>query len=833
MNGSRRLQLDCRGVVQGVGFRPSVHRLARRLGLTGVVENVAAGVRLELQGPREALERFLADLPTALPPAARLEPLAPRWLDPLPAGACPSEDGVRILAAAPRPLAIGLVAPALAADRAPCTACLQELEDPAGRRYGYPFLSCATCGPRYSIATAEPYCRAHTTLATFPLCADCRSEFEDPGDRRFHAETIACPACGPRLAWRHADGSDSDAPRQPEPGELIDRAVALLAGGSILALQGVGGFQLLVDATDATAVARLRRRKQRPAKPFALLVADPTWMAPFCRIDDREEEALRDPAAPIVLLRRRVVAGEALPGVAPGSAALGVMLGASPLHHLLIRAFGRPLVATSGNRSGEPLCTSPDEAVERLAGIADAFLVHDRPIARPLDDSVLQLIDGRQALLRRARGHAPLPLELRSPLGGQEAPLLALGGDLKCAPLLAAAGGLWPAPHLGDLADARVHRRLAAGLAEIAASGEHGFQPPGSRHAGTLRLACDGHPGYVSHQLASASGYPCTPVLHHRAHALAVAAEHGLEPPLLALTWDGLGLASPEAGGHRLWGGELVVLEPEAAVRWGGLLPFPLPGGERAMAEPRRAALGLLLAAGGEALEHPGAARLRSSFTASDLALLQQAVAAGCQSPLSSGMGRLFDAVAALLGLVQTATYEGEGGLRLEGAAAAAAEGADGDAAAPAYPLPVAAAPPAFAGPQPPGGWLDWRPLLAALLADIAADTSPGSCALRFHRTLVNGGLDLAQAAAAATGLHRVVLAGGCFQNRLLLEGLIGALRQRGLEPFWPSALPASDGGLALGQAWAALRPAAGGAGEITARAGLRSGSGDRPITSP
>ncbi|MCS5700463.1 carbamoyltransferase HypF [Cyanobium sp. FGCU-52] len=807
MTASRRLRLDCRGVVQGVGFRPGVHRLASRLGLAGVVENVPGGVRLELQGPAEALERFLAALPAALPPAARLEPVAPRWLEPLPAASLPPEGGVRILAAERRPLGIGLVAPALAADRAPCPACLAELEDPGARRHGYPFLSCATCGPRYSIATAEPYCRAHTTLAAFPLCADCRREFEDPGDRRFHAETIACPACGPRLGWRQADGRDPDAPRRPPSSDLIDRAVALLASGGILALQGVGGFQLLVDASDAAAVARLRRRKHRPAKPFALLVADPAWMAPHCRIDAREEETLRDPAAPIVLLRRRAEAREALPGVAPGSAALGVMLSASPLHHLLIRAFGRPLVATSGNRSGEPLCTDPAEAVKRLGGIADAFLVHDRPIARPLDDSLLQLIDGRPALLRRARGHAPLPLQVSSPVGADERALLALGGDLKCAPLLAMAGGLWPAPHLGDLADVRVHGRLAAGLAELAASEDLGSGARDSGACGSLRLACDGHPGYASHQLARASGLPWTPVSHHRAHGLAVAAEHGLALPLLALTFDGLGLAPPEAGGHRLWGGELLVLEPQGARRWAGLLPFPLPGGERAMEEPRRAALGLLLAAGDDALVHPGAARLHAAFAPADLALLQQAVAAGCQTPLSSGVGRLFDAVAALLGLVELASYEGEGGLRVEGAAAAA-EGADGDGAPPAYPLPVATASPAFAGPPPPGGWLDWRPLLAALLADIAADAPPGRCALRFHRALVNGSADLVMAAAEHLGLRRVVLAGGCFQNRLLLEGLIGALHQRGLEPFWPAALPASDGGLALGQAWAVLRRA-------------------------
>ncbi|MEB3166886.1 MAG: carbamoyltransferase HypF [Cyanobacteriota bacterium] len=809
VDGVRRLRLDCRGVVQGVGFRPSVHHLARRLGLAGSATNEAGEVRLELEGPAPALRRFLRELPDALPPAARLEPLQPVWLDPLaqPEGARPA--GLAIRAAAPVPLGIGLVAPGLAADRAPCPACLAELEDPGSRRHGYPFLSCASCGPRYSIATALPWCRAHTTLAAFPLCPACQAEFDDPTDRRFHAETIACPVCGPRLAWRQADGTDPDASvgagGPPVDGEaLIQRAVDLLAAGGILALQGVGGFQLLVDAANAAAVARLRARKHRTAKPFALLVHDPAQLADLLTPSAAELAALRDPAAPIVLLtcpedqhRRR------LAGVAPGAPGLGVMLPASPLHHRLARAFAGPLVATSGNRSGEPLCIDPEEALERLAGIADAFLIHDRPIARPLDDSVLRVIDGRPMLLRRARGLAPEPIGL--PGARAEPPLLALGGDLKSAPALAIGDRLWLAPHLGDLADRRSQERWRQGVAELLA-----------RHGSDLgALVVDRHPEYVSRRLApgllaaarvttpatpsdgGAAAVPLREVGHHLAHGLAVALEHGLlqtDAPLLVLALDGLGLGD---GPVPLWGGELLRLQPASRglhwMRLASLRPFPLPGGERAVREPRRSALGLLSAAA--LLHHPGAAALRAAFGPGEQALLEQAIAGGCNAPLCSSTGRLFDGVAALLGLVAAASHDAEAGLALEAAAARA------PAAAGAYPLPD----------------LDWRPLLVALLDDLQARRSSALCAARFHNGLAAG---LARSVAAAArqagpeatpapaGQARpaVALAGGCFQNRLLLEGLIAALRLHGLRPFWSERLPANDGGLAAGQILAVLR---------------------------
>ena len=766
---SARLRLWCRGVVQGVGFRPLVHRLAAELQLVGEVENVAGAVRLELQGERRSLELLVRRLPEALQPPGALEPLAPEWLPPL----VPAPPGLRIAAATAQPLGAGLIASALAADLAPCPTCLAELADPGNRRYRYPFISCSQCGPRYSIATAEPYARAHTSLAAFPLCALCQKEFDDPGDRRFHAETIACPACGPQLQLQWQGGGAGSV-------DPLAAALTLLAAGGILALQGVGGFQLLVAAGDPAAVARLRQRKHRPSKPLALLVADLEAIAPLVELSGPERLQLQHPAAPIVLLRLRPGQRPPFAGVAPGSAALGVMLPASPLHQLLAAGFGRPLVATSGNRSGEPLCLDPAEALDRLAGIADGFLLHNRPIVRRLDDSVLQLIEGRPVLLRRARGYAPQALALQAPPGTA----LALGGDLKSAPALAQGGRVWLAPLLGDLAGPLPQQLLSEGLEQL-------LERPGP---GLAALACDGHPGYASHQLAVVAarwlGLPLQLVQHHRAHGLAVAAEHGLQLPLLVWACDGLGYGDPaEASGHRLWGGELLWLTASGAERWACLRPFPLPGGERAMAEPRRAALGLLAAAGPEALGHPGAAACRAAFSPGDWQLLLQAIATGCNSPLCSSTGRLFDAAASLLDLCQRSSFEGEAGLLLEGLALQ-------DSLPLPIPMPLLPA----AGLEL--GWLDWQPLLHSLLN---AGVAPQESAACFHASLAAGLASAAAEAAGLLGATTVLLAGGCFQNRLLLELTATALRGGGLVPRWAEQLPGNDGGLALGQLWAAL----------------------------
>ena len=808
-----RLRLCCRGVVQGVGFRPLVHRLARELALAGELENIAGAVRLELQGERRSLEELVRRLPEALQPPGALEPLEPTWLPPL----VPAPRGLRIAAAAGQPLGPGLIAPALAADLAPCPACLAELADPANRRYRYPFISCSRCGPRYSIATAEPFARAHTTLAVFPLCPACQAEFHDPSDRRFHAETIGCPACGPRLRLLAPDGQPW--PAGAAAADRLQAAADLLHGGGILALQGVGGFQLLVDATNAAAVARLRQRKRRPHKPFALLVADLAPLQGQVRITPAERRLLTGPAAPIVLLRRLAsqAAGVAAE-VAPGSPCLGVMLPASPVHRLLAAAVDRPLVATSGNPSGEPLCIEPAEALERLGAIADAVLVHNRPIARPLDDSLLQVIDGQPALLRRARGYAPAALPVSwppAPAGAPARAVLALGGDLKAAPALAAGGRVWLAPYQGDLASARLQQRLQVGLEALLQlqdqdQNQAQNQDPG---AGPV-LVADGHPGYVSVQLAERLAarrrLPLLRVQHHQAHGLAVAAEHGLEGPLLVWAADGLGYgpAAAAAGGHQLWGGELLWLErAEAPVAASGdlaierlacLRPWPLPGGERAMLEPRRVALGLLTEAGW--LEHPGAAACRAAFAPQELSLLRQALASGCHAPRTSALGRLFDGAASLLDLVQELSFEGQAGLLLEGLARQLPwpQPAVG---------PVLSASTALTLPSPglPLGWLDWAPLIQALLEGLAAGLPPARLAALWHQQLCESLVALALRAARQRGCSQVALAGGCFQNALLLDGCIAGLRAAGLAVFWNQHVPCNDGGLALGQLWAAL----------------------------
>ncbi|MEX1322916.1 MAG: Sua5/YciO/YrdC/YwlC family protein, partial [Synechococcaceae cyanobacterium] len=630
-------------------------------------------------------------------------------------------------------------------------------------------------------------------------------------DRRFHAETIGCPACGPRLELLDAQGVVA-------PGDPIAAAAALLRAGGILALQGVGGFQLLVDATQPAAVERLRRRKRRPAKPFALLVAEPAWVAAEVRLGAVEEHLLRSPAAPIVLLRRRhdpMAAAVVAEAVAPGGAALGVMLPASPLHQLLAAAVGRPLVATSGNPSGEPLCIDPREARQRLGAIADGFLVHNRPVARPLDDSVAQLIDGRPVLLRRARGYAPAALELPVPPPADRT-VLALGGDLKAAPALARGGRIWVAPYQGDLAGVRQQQAVEAGLEELwqrCGTGDGALGAAGGGHPqpAPASLVADAHPGYISRALAErlAGGHdlPLQLVQHHRAHGLAVAAEHGLDGPLLVWAADGLGYGP--GPGHQLWGGELLLLDRGGvAARLACLRPWALPGGERAMRESRRAALGLLLAADPALLDHPGAAATRDAFAGDERRLLAAALASGCNAPLSSALGRLFDAIASLLGVVQEQSFEGESGLLLEGLAECCGQGAETEAAVAGAALPLVPLRPAPAGAAPdlPLGWLDWEPLLRQLLTARAAGQEAGPLAAGFHAALVESLVAAAERAAAGSGCPRVALSGGCFQNARLLEGCIAGLRAAGLEPWWPLQLPCNDGGLALGQLWAALK---------------------------
>jgi hydrogenase maturation protein HypF len=817
--GHRRLRLQIEGLVQGVGFRPFVHRLATALELAGWVENTAAGVCLELEGSTAALEALLARLPRERPPHSRLDRLQQQWLPPQ------SSAGFRILTTAaqgapgrPPAAATALQLP----DLAPCAACLAELIDPASRRCGYAFTSCAHCGPRFSILRALPFERRHTALASFPLCAACASEYADPSNRRFHAQTSGCPACGPRLSWFTPGGPRLRDPARPS-GPLspcLAAAAAALRAGRIVALQSVGGFQLLCLAHSEAAVAELRRRKGRPEKPFALLAPDLAWVRRHCLLGPAEEQLLTGPAAPIVLLRRRPLewvgpdpeAGASNPiassiassiatGVAPHNPWLGVMLAASPLHALLLRELGEPLLATSGNRCGEPLCADPERVEEELGAIADGILGHDRPIANPVDDGLIQLVAGAPMLLRHARGQAPSVLALTPllPHPDRLAGVVAMGGQLKGSLAVGVAGGrAWLGPHLGDLDSLAAEQRLRQALSD--ALERFGLHP--------RCFVVDGHPAYASRrigaELAAAAGVPLLEVQHHQAHLLACMAEHGLPPPAVGVAWDGAG----HGGDGTLWGGECLRLEePGGAApftRLARLRPFPLPGGERAMREPRRAALGLLYAGFGPAA-FDGVPRLLPSlaaFGADERPVLARMLQQRLQSPLCSSVGRLFDAIASLLGLAQRCSFEGQAALRLEAAARAALPAVPGRLAPAAYTVAIR-----------PGGhgepWLlDWQPLLEALLHDLAADRPVEAIALAFHQALAQ----LLPALAGQLGVKRLLLAGGCFQNRLLLELAVECLADAGIEALWPQRIPCNDAGLALGQLLAAgwrLGPAA------------------------
>jgi hydrogenase maturation protein HypF len=740
---SRACRFRLEGRVQGRGLRPAIARLAHALGLAGEVANVGGRVEGVVEGEGEVLAAFFSSLPRALPGVGL-------WTEPV---AATGLVGFRIREALPGDCATA----ALPLDLPPCQACLAELSTPASRRYRHPFIACAECGPRYSLMATLPWDRLRGGMAGFPLCPACQSEFIDPADRRFHAEAIACPDCGPRL-WLTREGERVDGDEA-----ALAAAVALLRGGGILALEGVGGYHLMCDANDAAAVARLRARKRRPSKPLAVmypwegedgLAAVRRAFAP----SPAEAEALTSPARPIVLLRP--LAPSLLPAaIAPGLAEISVMLPSSPLHHLLLQDFGGPLVATSGNRSGEPLASSPEEAETLLAGIADAFLHHDRPILRPLDDPLRRVIAGCARPLRLGRGDAPLELEVPFAFAR---PWLAVGGQMKNAVALGWGRRAVLSPHVGELDGPRALARFAAMIDGLQAL--YGVRAE--------RVVHDRHPGYASSRWAQSQPLPRLAVQHHAAHASALYAElwqaQGVEPgEMLVLAWDGLGLG--EDG--RLWGGEALLGFPGRWRRVASLHPFPLPGGERAAREPWRSALGMAWATGLEVagLAPPGV----------EVGLLRQALARGLNTPATSSMGRLFDGAAALLDLCRAANFEGEAAMRLEAAAVHA--------------HPIQGIPLVWQDDAEGLLRLDWAPLLP-LLRD--ASLSVAERARVFHAGLAKAALELARRLAVPT----LGLTGGVMQNRLLVELIHAGAAAEGVEVVFPSRVPVNDAGLAFGQ---------------------------------
>lgn len=760
-----RLRLILQGRVQGVGLRPFVQARARELGLSGWVRNRGDQVEVEVQGPAAELETFIQGLLQRPPPGIRVETLVRRTVSPE-----ADADDVRILESVS-----GGITRGPGVDRAVCEDCLAELFDPGNRRYRHPFIHCTRCGPRYSLITGLPYDRSRTTQADFPLCVACAAEYADPAERRCHAQILACPDCGPRLRLRDARGLDL-AGEDP-----VGAVVARLAQGAILALKGVGGYQLLCNARDAEAVARLRQRKRRPIKPMALMAVGSASLEAVAEVAPaRVRGLLEDPARPIVLLEKAPGADAALPGVAPGVPWLGAMLPASPLHYLLFHeAAGRPagtdwlqapqgllLVCTSGNLHADPPVLDDAGALERLGTVADLFLGHDRPIRHRADDSVVQLRGAQRVMVRRGRGYAPEPLRLPT----QEPSVLALGGALKNTFCLTQGDRAHVSPHQGDLDTPEACRALERAVRDAL----------GLLQGRPELIACDLHPDFFSTRLAvrlaNEWGLPLLAVQHHHAHLAAVQAEHALKGPLLGLALDGYGLGTD--GGA--WGGELLLLEGADFRRLGHLRPLALPGGDRAVDQPWRMGAAALHALG-RGGEIPG--RFSGQRLAPDIRrLLHRGV--GC--PETTSLGRVFDAAAGLLGVLEVSGYEGEAALRLEGLA-------QGRGSMP--PLP--------GGWRLRGGVLDFTPLLEWLSSPQRDAGEEGATV--FHATVAEGLAAWVLQTARKRRLGEIALAGGCLLNRLLLTDLRARLEEGGLRVFEPVALPPGDGGLSLGQAWVGI----------------------------
>jgi hydrogenase maturation protein HypF len=760
-----RLRLMLRGAVQGVGFRPFVYRLATDLKLFGWVMNSPQGVLIEVEGDKQGLDAFLLRLEKEKPPRASIQSLESSFLDPL------GFSGFTIRESDGSGATTAVVLP----DIATCPDCLRDIFDPPDRRYLYPFTNCTNCGPRFTIITALPYDRPNTTMARFAMCEACRREYEDPENRRFHAQPNACPACGPQLALWDQAGAVLAARH-----EALLSAAAAIRSGKIVALKGLGGFHLLVDARNQDAALRLRKRKHREEKPLAMMVPSVESAKAYCRVSDLEERLLRSPESPIVLLLRRESGGapsaeaaerpEAIaPAVAPRNPCLGVMLPYTPLHHLLLRELNFPVVATSGNLSDEPICTEEQEALERLGGVADCFLVHDRAIARHVDDSVVRILLGRELILRRARGYAPLPIHLTRRLP----PLLAVGAHLKNAVAASVGSEVFISQHIGDLETAQAFDAFRGVIASLEAL--YDLHP--------AALAADAHPDYLSTKFALGTGLPVIRVQHHHAHVLSCMAENALEGPCLGVAWDGTGYGLDGT----VWGGEFLRPTATGIQRVAHLRTFRLPGGERAVKEPRRAAIGLLHELFGEALFAMEELAPVRAFSLRERRILQGMLAKQINAPLTSAVGRLFDAVAAILALHLGPQFEGQAAMELEWAGG----GIETDDA---YPVRLTEEESMLI--------LDWEPLVWEVLADARDNVPMAWIAAKFHNALVEGIL----AVAGRIGEERVVLTGGCFQNRYLTEGTVRRLRAEGFRPYWHQRVPPNDGGIALGQVVAASR---------------------------
>jgi hydrogenase maturation protein HypF len=758
-----RTSIRVEGVVQGVGFRPFVYSLAIRLGLAGWVGNDLDGVFAEVEGPAGQIRDFLAALERDAPPLARVERVSAQSIEP------DGRPGFAIVASDTDGPRRALVS----ADSATCADCLRELADPADRRFGYPFINCTNCGPRFTIVRDVPYDRPLTTMAGFVMCAACAAEYHDPADRRFHAQPVCCPACGPRLRLLAADGTELPGP-DGTPDAALAGAVAALAAGRVLAVKGLGGYHLAVDAASEQAAALLRARKHREDKPFAVMASDLAAARALCEVDDVAASLLTSPRRPIVLLPRRDAGpprdtepppARLAAAVAPGNRQLGVILPYTPLHHLLLRDFGRPMVLTSGNVSDEPIAYQDADALARLAGIADVFLIHDRPIHIRTDDSVVRPFRGREAVLRRSRGYVPEPLAMATRF---RRPVLACGAELKNTFCLGREDRAFLSHHVGDLENYETLRSFTEGIGHFRRLFDVAPQI----------VAHDLHPEYLSTKYAlEQDECVLAGVQHHHAHIASCLADNGEAGPVIGVAFDGTGYGTDGT----IWGGEFLLADLSDAERAGHLAGVPMPGGAAAIRQPWRMAAAYLDAAFPGGLPAGLDVAARNSGTWPDVVTLARR---GVNAPMTSSAGRLFDAVAALLGVRDAINYEGQAAVELEQLAATSAPDP--------YPAAITDGPPlTVAGSD----------LVRAAAEDLLAGVPREVIGARFHQGVAAMIGEVCGLLRDRSGLVTVALSGGVFQNLLLLGTVVDLLEKTGFRVLTHSRIPPNDGGISLGQA--------------------------------
>ncbi|MBE0570134.1 MAG: carbamoyltransferase HypF [Ignavibacteriaceae bacterium] len=752
---STRIHIAIRGAVQGVGFRPFIFKLANELNLNGYVLNNSSGVFIEAEGDELLLRNFLARIETDKPKLSVITSLEHSFLDPV--GYSKFEikeseesDDVSVL---------------ILPDFAVCDDCLNEMLDPDDRRYLYPFINCTNCGPRFSIIESLPYDRPNTSMKNFKMCDKCREEYENPSDRRFHAQPTACQDCGPQLFLWDENGNIIS-----EKQSALKQTVELIRQGKIIALKGLGGFQLIVDATNDEAVRELRKRKHREEKPFALMFPSIESINNVCEVFEIEERVLCSTESPIVLVKKASRIQHPITSisefVAPNNPYLGAMLPYTPIHHLLMRELNLPVVATSANLSEEPICIDEQEALERLRGIADYYLIHNRPIIRHVDDSIVQVIMNRELVIRRARGYAPLPVmvtEIYSSL--KEKTILAVGGHLKNTVALKKGNNIFISQHIGDLSTEESNKTFKKVINDFKLL----------YNAEPNEIISDLHPEYISTKYAKQLNEKIEQVQHHFAHVAACRFENQVEGEALGVSWDGTGYGLDGT----VWGGEFFLTDDNSYKHFAQFRKFVLPGGEKAIKEPRRSLTGILFEIGGVSFVNEFSDLIENKFTLAEIGILLNMLSKKINSPVTSSAGRLFDAVSSLLGICDRTNYEGQAAMMLEFAADLNEKGC--------YPFEIKESDKLI---------IDWQPIIISMINDLRKDINSSAISTKFHNTLAKVILEIVK----RSELNKVVLSGGCFQNALLTERTINLLQENKYKVYWHQRIPPNDGGISLGQ---------------------------------